>query len=115
MGRVETIRLIFAQAGVPYEDVRIRKEDWRTKYKPNMPLEQVPVLEVDDKMLSQSTAIALYLAKKFDLNMLCMVGFFSSLFPNSTAQLTQLNYFKDRMMGLPKIKEWIETRPKTDF
>ncbi|KAL3982433.1 Glutathione S-transferase N-terminal domain family protein [Acanthocheilonema viteae] len=67
MGRVETIRLIFAQAGVPYEDVRIRKEDWRTKYKPNMPLEQVPVLEVDDKMLSQSTAIALYLAKKFDL------------------------------------------------
>ncbi|CAG9538913.1 unnamed protein product [Cercopithifilaria johnstoni] len=193
MGRAEIIRLIFAQAGIPYEDIRIQQEDWPTKYKPKMPFEQVPVLEVDGKMLSQSTAIALYLAKKFDLvgendwefaqveelfsvatdlirhiapwykcedaakkkelmaefetqhliptfrrlegilaknntgyfvgkkltaadlNMLCIVGLFGSLFPNSTTQLTHLNHFKDRIMKLPKIKEWIETRPKTDF
>uniref|UniRef100_A0A915PFZ2 glutathione transferase n=1 Tax=Setaria digitata TaxID=48799 RepID=A0A915PFZ2_9BILA len=188
MGRAEIIRLIFAQAEISYEDVRIKKEDWQ-----KMPFEQVPVLEVDGKMLSQSTAIALYLARKFglagesewesaeveelfgvgtdltthslpwfkcedsarkkklmaefetehlvpkfkrlenilaksesgyfvgkkltaaDLNMLCMIGFFSSFFPNSTAGLTHFNHFKDRIMKLPKIKNWIETRPKTDF
>uniref|UniRef100_A0A0R3RR90 Glutathione S-transferase 1 n=1 Tax=Elaeophora elaphi TaxID=1147741 RepID=A0A0R3RR90_9BILA len=193
MGRAEIIRLIFAQAGVPYEDVRIQQEDWPTKYKSKMPFETVPVLEEDGKMLSQSTAIAMYLAKKFDLvgenewelaqveelfgvatdliiyvlpwfrckdaakkkelmadfetqhliptfrrlegilaknetgyfvgkkltaadlNMLCMVGFFGSLFPNSVAKLTHLNHFKERMMELPKIKKWVETRPKTDF
>ncbi|MCP9265636.1 Glutathione S-transferase 1 [Dirofilaria immitis] len=177
MGRAEIIRLIFAQAGIPYEDIRIQKEDWPNKYKPRMPFEQVPVLEVDGKMLSQSTAIALYLAKKFDLvgeddwefaqveelfgvasdlithmvpwfkcedaakkkklmdefeiqhlvptfrrleNILAKsgTGYFvgkSSLFPNSTAQLTYLNDFKDRIMKLPNIKKWIETRPKTDF
>ncbi|VDO25251.1 unnamed protein product [Onchocerca flexuosa] len=192
MGRAEIIRLIFAQAEIPYEDIRIQREEWDS-YKQKMPFKQLPVLEVDGKMLSQSIAIILYLAKKFDLvgenewefaqviellgvgedlithsvpwfkcedaakkkeilaefeakhlvptfrlledilakngtgyfvgkkltaadlDMLCMVGLFSSLCPNSIAQLTNLNDFKDRIMKLPKIKKWIETRPKTDF
>ncbi|VDK82284.1 unnamed protein product [Onchocerca ochengi] len=192
MGRAEIIRLIFAQAEIPYEDVRIQREEW-DNYKQKMPFKQLPVMEVDGKMLSQSVAITLYLAKKFDLvgendwefakviellgvgedliahsvpwfkcedaarkkeilaefetkhlaptfrlledilakngtgyfagkkltaadlNMLCMVGLFGSLCPNSIAQLTNLNDFKDRIMKLPKIKKWVETRPKTDF
>ncbi|VDM98871.1 unnamed protein product [Thelazia callipaeda] len=65
MGRAEVIRLIFAQAEVPYEDIRFNKEDWATHYKPMMPFGQVPVLDEDGKLLSQSTAIALYLARKF--------------------------------------------------
>lgn len=32
--RAELIRLIFAQAGVKYEDVRIPREDWQ-KHKPS--------------------------------------------------------------------------------
>ncbi|VDK28277.1 unnamed protein product [Gongylonema pulchrum] len=180
MGRAEIIRLIFAQADVPYEDIRIKKEDWPTKFKQKMPFGQVPVLEEDGKMLSQSTAIAMYLARKFgltgenqweeaqveelfeaandlishkelmaefekehlipmfnrlenilvrngtgyfvgkkltaaDLNMLCIFGLFSSMFPNSAAEHTHLNQFKERIMALPKIKKWIEIRPKTDL
>ena len=27
-GKAEIIRLLFAQAGIPYEDVRIQRSDW---------------------------------------------------------------------------------------
>ena len=33
-GATESIRIIFAQAGVKYEDVRFEGEDWGKKYKP---------------------------------------------------------------------------------
>ena len=32
-GRGEPIRIILAQAGVKYEDIRFSKEDWISKYK----------------------------------------------------------------------------------
>jgi len=32
-GRAETIRIIFAQAGVKYEDIRFTGEEWMSKYK----------------------------------------------------------------------------------
>ncbi|VDK59888.1 unnamed protein product [Anisakis simplex] len=50
-----------------------------------------------------------------DLNMLCMIGLFSSLFPKMANNYPQLIAFKDRMMNQPNIKKWIETRPKTDL
>jgi len=67
MGRAEVIRLLFAQAEVPYDDVRIEKEQW-PDLKPKTPFGQVPILEEDGKVLSQSQAIATYLARKFGLN-----------------------------------------------
>ena len=36
-GRAENIRLLFAQAGVKYEDIRFGKEEWTAKYKSGMP------------------------------------------------------------------------------
>ncbi|VDK45520.1 unnamed protein product [Anisakis simplex] len=194
MGRAEVIRLLFAQANVDYEDVRITDSDWPA-LKPKVPFGHVPVLEEEStgRMLGESTAIALYLAKKFglngqddwdaakiqelfgattdfvnhalpfyketneaekkklmvafekdhlepfftqidkilqqngtgffvgkqlsvaDLNMLCMIGLFGSLFPTTANNYPQLIAFKDRMMSQPNIKKWIETRPKTDF
>jgi len=65
-GRAEVSRLIFAQAGVPYQDNRISKEDW-PKLKPTMPFLQVPVLEVDGTLIPQSKAIGRYLARQFGL------------------------------------------------
>lgn len=67
-GRAELARLLFAHAGVEYEDVRFdRDSEWPTTYKPKMPFGQCPVLEVDGKMLAQSHTIGRYLARKFGL------------------------------------------------
>ena len=66
MGRAETSRLILAQAGVSYEDKRIKKEEWPA-LKASLPMGQLPVLEVDGKTIGQSMAIARYCAKRFGL------------------------------------------------
>ena len=66
MGRAETARLILAQAGVSYEDKRIKKEEWPA-LKASLPMGQLPVLEVDGKTIGQSMAIARYCAKRFGL------------------------------------------------
>lgn len=65
-GRAEVIRFIFAQAGVPYVDVRFSKEEW-PELKPKMPYGIVPVLEVDGKQLSGTIPIGRYLAEKYGL------------------------------------------------
>ena len=69
----EVIRLIFAAAGVRYEDFRFEHVDW-PKFKPQTPFGKVPMLEIKDseinnvKILSQSNAICRYLANQFNLN-----------------------------------------------
>ncbi|CAF3598878.1 unnamed protein product [Rotaria socialis] len=65
-GRAEISRLIFAAAGQKYEDVRFEREQW-PGHKSEMPLGQVPVLEVDGTKLPQSTSMARFLAKQFQL------------------------------------------------
>ena len=65
-GRAEISRLIFAAAGQKYEDIRYEGDAWPT-HKPEMPLGQVPVLEVDGVKLPQSITIARFLAKQFHL------------------------------------------------
>merc|ERR1712032_800341 len=65
-GRAETARLVLAYAEVTYEDDRLPfppNEDWSAK-KPSVTLGQLPTLEVGDKTLHQSMAIARYLAKE---------------------------------------------------
>ncbi|XP_046358264.2 glutathione S-transferase 1-like [Haliotis rufescens] len=63
-GLGEVSRLLFAIAGKDYEDVRFTSETWPAE-KPNTPLGQVPVLEIDGKPFSQSSAISRYLARTF--------------------------------------------------
>jgi glutathione S-transferase len=65
-GRAEIARLIFAAAGVKYEDHRIEREQW-PQIKLTTPFGQVPVLEVDGVKLGQSNTIARFLARKFNL------------------------------------------------
>ncbi|CAG7731359.1 unnamed protein product [Allacma fusca] len=62
----EPIRWIFKAAKVPFEDERISYEDWKAEKKnPRFPLGQIPTLEVDGKVWTQSYAIGRYLAKTF--------------------------------------------------
>ncbi|XP_059162732.1 glutathione S-transferase 1-like [Physella acuta] len=62
-GRGEVIRLMFAAAGVKYDDVRHTTETWPAE-KPKMPFGQLPVLVVDGKLYAQSVAIATFVAKE---------------------------------------------------
>ena len=65
-GTAETIRLIFAQAGVEYEDNRFTPEQW-AEFKPRTPYGVIPVLEIDGKMVAGSLPIARYLAKQYGM------------------------------------------------
>ncbi|TKR92241.1 hypothetical protein L596_006932 [Steinernema carpocapsae] len=65
-GRVEAVRIILAYGNIPYEQVDIPDHDW-PKAKSNYPNGQLPVLEEDGKMLTQSMAIARYFAGKLNL------------------------------------------------
>ena len=58
------IRFIFAYVGVDYEDIRIPDSEW-PKHKDGMPLQQMPVLEMDGERLCQSTAIYRHLAREY--------------------------------------------------
>jgi len=67
-GLAEPIRLIFAHAGVTYDDERLEHgASWESK-KASTPTGQVPVLECDGKFLNQSKAISTFLAKRFGLD-----------------------------------------------
>ncbi|CAF3331176.1 unnamed protein product [Rotaria sp. Silwood1] len=65
-GRAEISRLIFAAAGQKFHDIRYEESEWPT-HKTEMPLGQIPVLEINGFKLPQSISIARYLAKEFHL------------------------------------------------
>jgi glutathione S-transferase len=65
-GRAEIVRLVFAQAGVEYEDKRITKEEWG-ELKPNTPNGVVPILEVDGKTIGGTVPIVRLVAERHGL------------------------------------------------
>ena len=65
-GFAEVLRLIFAQAGVEYEDNRLTPVSW-AEFKPQTPYGTMPVLEIDGKMVGGFLPIARYLAKQFGM------------------------------------------------
>eukprot|EP00058_Branchiostoma_floridae_P024903 XP_002610393.1 hypothetical protein BRAFLDRAFT_209281 [Branchiostoma floridae] len=65
--RAEPTRLLFAAAGVEYEDVRVQRQDWEA-LKPTTPMGQLPLLEVDGVTLCQSMSIARFVARETGLD-----------------------------------------------
>merc|ERR1712212_1081393 len=76
-GKGELIRMVFATAGVDYEDIRYKPPlpnlgdsvglDWNEEVKASTPLGQLPFFEVQGQTFCQQTAIARYVAKKYNL------------------------------------------------
>jgi len=69
-GRGDFLRYIFEYGNIPYEEITIKFDlaEWRSTTKQKMPMGVLPVLELEDgRQLSQSLAIARYLAKKHGL------------------------------------------------
>ena len=60
------IRLIFAQAGVQFEDIRLTNEQW-AEFKPKTPYGVMPVLDIDGTIVGGSGPIARYLARQHGL------------------------------------------------
>ncbi|KAK3102456.1 hypothetical protein FSP39_011497 [Pinctada imbricata] len=70
-GRGELPRLIFAAAGVPFEDKRIQfGKEWED-FKPKTPRGYLPILEFDGKTLDQSQTISRFLSKEFGKLLIC--------------------------------------------
>lgn len=69
-GRAEISRLLFNLAGQKFEDKRIELADW-AGFKSTTPFGQMPILEITDgnekHVISQSVAIARYLANNFNM------------------------------------------------
>lgn len=64
--RAEPIRWMFAVAKQPYEDIRIKLDQWGA-IKADYLFGQLPELEVDGKKIYQSQAIMNYLGREFGL------------------------------------------------
>ncbi|KAE8883173.1 hypothetical protein PF005_g22601 [Phytophthora fragariae] len=58
-GRAEVPRLIFYIGGVPFQDIRINHDQFKAM-KDSLPLGQLPILEVDGVVFTQSHAITRY-------------------------------------------------------
>nr|XP_022338767.1 glutathione S-transferase-like [Crassostrea virginica] len=66
-GRGEPARLLFAVAGIPFQDRRVSQEEW-PNLKPKIPGGTLPYLEVDGAGFTQSLVIFRHLARLFGLD-----------------------------------------------
>ncbi|XP_045562529.1 hematopoietic prostaglandin D synthase isoform X2 [Salmo salar] len=94
-GRAELPRYIFAYAGIAFEDRRVEWNDW-----PSIKKRKLPVLEVNGVPLTQSLAIARFLAKEAGL-----VG-------NSKLAEAQADALVDTLNDFTLLIPWREDNPQ---
>lgn len=63
----EPLRLLLAYGGEDFEDIRLDRDQFLA-IKSTTPFGQLPVLELNGRKLAQSTALARYLGRKYNLN-----------------------------------------------
>jgi len=90
-GRAEASRLAFFIGGVEFEDHRINFEDF-SALKPTLPYGQLPILEVNGKVVSQSSAILRY------------AGSCSGLYPkNDLMKALQIDEIVDQALDITNL------------
>eukprot|EP00057_Strongylocentrotus_purpuratus_P007621 XP_011662095.1 PREDICTED: S-crystallin 4 isoform X2 [Strongylocentrotus purpuratus] len=101
-GRGEVIRLVFAQAQVEYEDVRILPAEWDSSKtdRSRFPMGCCPVMDLDGMTMMQSMVIARHLARKFGLagkdeKEMTMVDMMSDLCTDMLNEMFELIFEKD--------------------
>lgn len=65
-GRGEPIRLALTYGNIPFEDHRIPGSDW-PEWKEQTPLHQLPVMEIDDQIITQTNTLLRYVGKMVGL------------------------------------------------
>jgi len=68
-GRAEQIRLLLAECGASFNDLRVTRENWSDPefgYSSKTPLGVLPILEHNGRVIGESIAIMVYLAKIYD-------------------------------------------------
>lgn len=137
-GRGELIRLIFAKAGVDYEDVRVTSDQWKD-LKPKLKFNFLPILEMNGRELEGSVVIARYLVipqylGKLNELALSNNGFlwgskltWADLYAHQIIQwledktsdiLVPYPHVSEVKMNVekdPNISVWLKNRPKANF
>uniref|UniRef100_A0A0L8HM98 Uncharacterized protein n=1 Tax=Octopus bimaculoides TaxID=37653 RepID=A0A0L8HM98_OCTBM len=109
-GRAEICRMLFAAAGVQYNDRRIESSEWRSM-RSNMPCSMMPMLELDNKVqIPQSMAMARFLAREFGFygrsNIeMARVDFISDCFYDILDDYLRMYHDKDGKMMFQRSKE----------
>jgi glutathione S-transferase len=65
-GRGEPARIALSIGGIPFEDDRVKGDDWERR-KPDTPFGALPLLEKDGEILAQSNAINRYVGRLTNL------------------------------------------------
>ena len=101
-GRAHSIRVLLNHAGVEFEDVAVKREDWPELKKDTdkFPSGQMPVLEKDGKYYDQSTAILRMLGREHgyypsDAEELYQVEKAMEMFADFTLPMIQIYFMKD--------------------
>jgi glutathione S-transferase len=61
-GRAEPIRIALSSGNIPFEDIRFPVSEW-PEYRDRAPLRQVPVMEIDGELITQTNSILRYAGK----------------------------------------------------
>lgn len=112
-GNAEVIRLIFAQAGVKYEDIRLAQDKWESEFKPKTPYGVVPVLDIDGKIVGGAGPIARYLAKQYGLageddDARLVLGGAEDALNDLRAKLGEIHFEKDETRKEAAKKQFVE-------
>ncbi|MBM30500.1 MAG: hypothetical protein CMD77_06270 [Gammaproteobacteria bacterium] len=91
--RAEASRLALFLGGIPFEDIRVASDEFQEMKATNqLPYNQLPILEIDGKVIAQSLAIARFCGKKsgfYPVNSAINAALVDELL-DSVAQVTEL-------------------------